>query len=119
MPEPAQRGHLTYGTARQQHPGAGCQPGQGGDVQMVGVQMGDERQVRQRGGRRGRGAPAAAQMREPAGEEGVGQHARAGVLDRAGGMAPPGDLHRHSLCSLRATPPEPTCSGRVGGETLR
>lgn len=70
MPEPAQTGHLTWGAARHEHPGTGREPRQGGDVQMIRVQVGDEDQVRQGGGRRGRCAPAAAQMREPAGEEG-------------------------------------------------
>ena len=62
---------------------------------------------------------AAAQMREAAREQGIGEHAYVRVLDRAGGVTPPGDLHRHLLCLLRATPPKPTGRSRVGGETQR
>ncbi|GDY61617.1 hypothetical protein SAV14893_010100 [Streptomyces avermitilis] len=119
MTEPAQPRHLTHGAPRQQQPGAGGEPGQGRYVEVVGVQMRDERHVRDRRLGRGRCAPAAPQVRQAAREERVGENARSRVLDRAGGMPPPGDLHRHSLCLLRATPPEPTGRSRVGGETRR
>lgn len=56
--EPAQAGHRAPGPSREQDQGAGGEPGQGRDVQVVGVQMRDEDDVGDGG--LGRGAPRGA-----------------------------------------------------------
>jgi hypothetical protein len=43
-------------------------------------------------------------MREPAGEQGVGEHTYVRIGDRAGRVTPPGDLHRHLFASFARLP---------------
>ncbi|GAA2383533.1 hypothetical protein GCM10010255_07660 [Streptomyces coeruleofuscus] len=68
------------------------------------MQMRDQRDVRLAGaGRRQVPAPAA-QVREPACEQRIGEHAYVRVLDRASGVTPPGDLHRHFFAPFARLP---------------
>jgi hypothetical protein len=41
---------------------------------------------------------------EAAGEQRIGEHTDVRVLDRAGGVPPPGDLHRHLFASFARLP---------------
>ena len=71
---------------------------------MVGVEVGDDGDIGAPGvGRRER-TPASAQVCEPACEQRVGEDAHVRVLDRAGGVTPPGDLHRHFFASFARLP---------------
>jgi hypothetical protein len=73
-------------------------------VQVVGVQMGDQGDIGAPGLRGRHGAPAAAQMGEAAGEQGVGEQTDVRILERARGVTPPGDLHRHPFASFARLP---------------
>ncbi len=73
-------------------------------MEVVGVQVGHERHVRAPGLRRRHRPPPAAQVGEPAYEQGIGQHADVRVLDRAGGVTPPRELHRHLFASFARLP---------------
>ncbi len=91
------------GHARHQQAGARGQAGQRGHMQMVGVQMRDQHDVRDAG--LGRGGPrgACADVRDGA-RTADRSDPRTGVLDRAGGVTPPCDLHRHSIASFVRLP---------------
>lgn len=101
--QPSQPRHRTRRPRRNDQRRAGREPCERGHVQMVGVQMRDEHGVGHRGPGRRQRTPAPAQMRETAGEERIGQQPYAAVLDRAGGMTPPDDLHRHVALLHRLT----------------
>jgi hypothetical protein len=73
-------------------------------MQVIGVQMGDQGHVRLPGAGRRDGTPATAQMGEAAGEQGIGEHPDVRVPERAGGVTPPGDLHRHLFASFARLP---------------
>ena len=80
---------------------------------MVGVQMRDQHGVSRPGLGRRKRSPAPAQMRQAAREQRIGQQPDAGILDRAGGMTPPSDFHRHETLfsarrSIRRVPHRPS-----------
>ncbi|GAA2316529.1 hypothetical protein GCM10010234_72980 [Streptomyces hawaiiensis] len=68
------------------------------------MQMRHERHVRARGARGRQGSATAAQVREPACEQGIREHAHVRILDGASGVTPPGDLHRHFFASFARLP---------------
>jgi hypothetical protein len=71
---------------------------------MVGVQMGHQRHVRAPGTGRRQLPAAAPQMSQTADEQRVGEHTYVRIRDRAGGVPPPRDLHRHLFASFARLP---------------